>query len=100
MTIQAEVAKLIRKDLKNNYPRSKFSVTSDCYSGCYTTFNINIKSNINIKENNDNINITELRSLIDKYQAINYFNALTDSTVYKSNYDYNTTVSNISISRG
>ena len=73
---QAQVAKLIRKELKEKYPKIKFVVRSSSFSG---------GNDVNVDYTNG-VPADEIRKITNKYQA-GSFDGMTD--MY--NYDYDKT---------
>lgn len=76
LSTQAEVAKLIRKELKEKFPEIKFNVRSRSFSG---------GDDVNIDYTNG-VPADEIRKITNKYQA-GSFDGMTD--MY--NYDYDKT---------
>lgn len=76
LSTQAQVAKLIRKELKEKYPKIKFVVRSSSFSG---------GDDVNVDYTNG-VPADEIRKVINKYQA-GSFDGMTD--MY--NYDYDKT---------
>jgi hypothetical protein len=70
MTTVAQTARLIRKDLKAQYPHIKFSVRSENYSGGDS---VNVKYNMTIDAPSED----EVESLLSQYKA-GSFNGMID----------------------
>lgn len=73
---QAQVAKLIRKELKEKYPKIKFVVRSSSFSG---------GDDVNVDYTNG-VPADEIRKITNKYQAGSF-----DGMTYMYNYDYDKT---------
>ena len=76
----AEVAKNIRKDLKQHFPNVKFSVTSAAYAGGTSVY-------INYSDNN--LKAEEVNKIVDKYEA-GWFDGMSDCYMYYEDRDYPT----------
>ena len=75
MTTAAEVAKLIRKDLKAAFPGEKFSITSESFS---------MGNAVNVNCLSESTDTQEVRTLLDKYKDGD-FNSMEDIHEYRSN---------------
>ena len=78
-SVQASVAKTIRRELKEKFPSIKFSVRSESFAG---------GNSVDIYYTNG-VPADEVRKLVNKYES-GHFNGMTDCYNYHNNRDYPT----------
>ena len=79
LSVQANVAQTIRKELKEKFPSIKFSVKSESFAGGNS---VDIYYTNGVPED-------DIRKLVNKYES-GHFDGMTDCYNYHSNRDYPT----------